>query len=66
MKFACVPISLINMVMVVHLYLCWLNNSMFSMLKEEKVQCKCMFRVVDDDIESLDRIVPDIFDGFLK
>ena len=33
-------------------------------LKGKKMQSKCMFRVVDDDIESPYKIVPNIYDFF--
>ena len=36
-------------------------------LKEKKIQSKIMYvMVVDDDIESPYKIVPDIFDVFIK
>ena len=41
-------------------------NSYMKVLKEKKMQSKCMFRVVDDDIESLSKIVPDIYTFFIR
>ena len=41
------------------------SSTPFS-IKENKMQSICMFRLVNDDIESLYKIVPDIFNSFYK
>ena len=44
----------------------WLQE--LGSFKEEKMKAKhiCLYRVVDDDIESSYKIVPDIFDFVIK
>ena len=44
---------------------CWVRPPTYTHLKHIIKQSKCMLWVVDDDTESSNKIVPDIFDFYL-